>query len=280
MSEKLLKNPGALVNMTRRIAVDAGEIIMDYFDMLIPNDIQQKDDGSPVSLADQKAEELITRRLTDITPGIPIIGEEAKDAGNLPDVSGSEYFWLVDPLDGTKEFLRGSEDFTVNIALIHKGAPVLGVVYQPAAGILYAGHGEHTAIKWSQDTDKEKEIAVRMPPEKGITVVSSRSHGKGDRLDNFLEEFKVQKHITRGSSLKICVIAEGKADLYPRLGPTCEWDTAAGHAVINAAGGCLTKLDGSPFTYGGADPDWLNPEFVVSGFDWFNTEDNDEEPSA
>jgi 3'(2'), 5'-bisphosphate nucleotidase len=268
-ADKLLQNPGALCNMIKRVALEAGEITLKYFEDIDNSGLEEKSDGSPVSLADREAESHIEAALKDITPQILMIGEEAVEQGRAPDLKSAEYFWLVDALDGTKEFISGGEDFTVNIALIHKGAPILGVVYAPAKGMMYAGHGPGTAVRWSQETDKEKLISVRRPPRQGLTVVASLRHGDDARLEQFLSEFKIEKLLKIGSSLKICAVAEGKADLYPRLGPTCEWDTAAGDAVLRSAGGLITNLEGQVLRYGGTDPKFLNPEFVACGFDWF-----------
>lgn len=272
-AKKLLENPEALCNMVRRIALDAGEIVMKYYDGLEDMQVDIKNDESPVTLADREAEMFIQMSLEQLTPDIPVIGEEAAALGKTGSVKDEEYFWLVDPLDGTKEFVNGRDEFTVNIALIKDGRSVLGVVYAPALGELYAGHGPGTAVKWRDETDADKEISVRPYPKGGMTVVASRSYGDDERLDKFLESFKVEKVIKRGSSLKICAIAAGKADIYPRLGPTCEWDTAAGDAVLQAAGGVITDVNGKPLQYGGADPKWLNPEFVACSFEWFQIED-------
>ena len=254
--------------MVRRIAVDAGEIVLQYFDGA-SGPVEHKGDGSPVTLADRKAEAFIQKSLLSVAPEIPVIGEEAAEAGNLPDLKNAEYFWLVDPLDGTKEFIAGGEDFTVNIALVHGNAPVLGVVYAPATGTLYAGYGADSAVRWNRENDKDKSIHVRKPPNEGLTVAASLRHGDDKKLEKFLKEMKVEKILKRGSSLKICAIAEGKADIYPRLGPTCEWDTAAGDAVLRAAGGTITDIDGKPLAYGGRNPKFLNPPFVACSFAWF-----------
>ncbi len=262
--------------MVRRIAMAAGEITMDYFEDAGFSDAEIKADGSPVTKADQEAEIYIRKELERITPGLLFVGEEMAAAGERPDLSGEEFFWVVDPLDGTKEFISGSGDFTVNIALIQNGDPVLGVVYAPAKGELYAGHGEGTAKRWLEDSDKEKEIYVRTIPAKGVTAVASASHGDRQRLDEFLSKFKLAKLAKRGSSLKICMIAAGKADIYPRLGPTCEWDTAAADAVLRSAGGYMTDLQGNNLIYGGADPKFLNPEFVACSFPWFELENSEE----
>lgn len=271
--EKLLENLGALCNMVRRIAIDAGEITLKYLEMTEDMQVDIKNDDSPVTLADREAEAYIQMSLQQITPSIPVIGEEAAALGKLPDFKESEYFWLVDPLDGTKEYISGGGDFTVNIALIRNYEPILGVVYAPYKGEMFAGHGAGTAVKWSEDTNKEKPIKVRNVPKEGMTVVASKSHGDTAKLDKFLEMFKVEKLVKRGSSLKICVIAEGRADIYPRFGPTCEWDTAAGDAVLRSAGGVMTDTEGKPLRYGGFQPRFLNPEFIACSFEWFKEED-------
>lgn len=262
MSKILLHLP-ALCNQIRRVAVEAGNLTLDYFDETGFDDATKKDDGSPVTIADQKAEELIEKALKDITSDVLIVGEEAASDGYRPDLSSHEYFWLVDPLDGTKEFISGSGDYTVNIALVQNNKPVLGVVYAPVHGELYAACGQGTAIRWMEDSEKERSISVRPVPNEGLTIVSSKSHGKGEKLDNFLAHYKIKKQIQRGSSLKMCSIAAGKADMYPRFGLTCEWDTAAAHAILNAAGGVITDIQGRELTYGGADPKFLNPEFIA-----------------
>lgn len=274
--EKLLQNLGALCNMVRRIAIEAGEITLKYLDQSEDMQVDTKNDDSPVTLADREAEAFIQISLEQLTPNIPVLGEEAAAIGKLPDMQSSEYFWLVDPLDGTKEYISGGGDFTVNIALIHRHVPIMGVVYAPYLGTLYAGHGEETALKWNEDSDKEKSISVRPYPKQGMVVVASKSHGDDEKMNRFLEGFKVEKIVKRGSSLKICTIAEGRADMYPRFGPTCEWDTAAAHAVLNAAGGVLTDLDGQALRYGGFRPKFLNPEFIACAFDWHKEEEDSE----
>ena len=261
-SDKLLSYPKALCEQVKRLAVEAGDITLDYFDEG-GVDSQQKEDGSPVTLADQHAEKVIIKGLNEMTPSVPVVGEESMAAGKKPDISKSDYFWLVDPLDGTKEFISGSGDFTVNIALIFNGDPVLGVVYAPYHGLLYAGFGLGTATKWLEDTDIEKKILTRRAPVEGLTVVASKSHGKGEKLDKFLTDYKVKKLLKKGSSLKICAVAAGKADIYPRFGPTCEWDTAAADAILRAAGGVMTDTDGNPLVYGGRREGFLNPEFIA-----------------
>tara|TARA_B100001179_G_scaffold226743_1_gene208241 strand:- start:108 stop:938 length:831 start_codon:yes stop_codon:yes gene_type:complete len=261
-SDRLLSYPKALCEQVKRLAIEAGDLTLDYFDEG-GIDSQQKEDGSPVTLADQHAEKVIIKGLSDITPSVPVVGEESMAAGKKTDLSVSDYFWLVDPLDGTKEFISGSGDFTVNIALIFEGKPFLGVVYAPYHGLLYAGYGEGTATKWLEDTDVEKKIQTRRAPVEGLTVVASKSHGKGEKLDEFLSGYKVKKLLKKGSSLKICAVAAGKADIYPRFGPTCEWDTAAADAILRSAGGLMTDTEGNALTYGGSRDGFLNPEFIA-----------------
>ncbi len=259
----LLKHKQALCNQVRRIAIEAGEITLAYFDEGGFSNSDIKDDGSPVTQADQKAEIYITNALKNILPDVPVVGEEAASEGKCPDLSGERFYWCVDPLDGTKEFISGSGDYTVNIALIEDDRPVLGVVYAPVHGELYAGWGEGTALRWMEDTDSEKSIRTRKAPTEGITVVASKSHGSGEKLDNFLNDYKVKKLVKRGSSLKICAVAAGKADMYPRFGPTCEWDTAAADAVLRSAGGILTDTNNKPLVYRKAANKFLNPEFLA-----------------
>lgn len=270
--DKLLSHPAALCNILRRIAIAAGDITLEYFEGLRDMEVETKSDSSPVTLADRAAEEYIETQLLEILPHVPIIGEEAVSAGDQGEIQNEEWFFLVDPLDGTKEFISGSGEFTVNIALIRNEEPCMGVVYAPAKGELYAGY-ERTALRWTQDSQKDKDIHVRPIPAAGLTVVASKSHGDPEKLDRFLEGFKVNKLIKRGSSLKICAIAAGKADLYPRFGPTCEWDTAAAHAVLSAAGGILTDTKGRPLKYGQGRPGYLNPEFIAGSFEWFAQND-------
>lgn len=262
-SSKILEHLPALCNQIRRLSIEAGEVTLNYFDESGYKGADAKADGSPVTLADQEAEKIIEAALKDITPDVLVVGEEAASEGYRPDLSNEEYFWLVDPLDGTKEFISGSGDYTVNIGLIRNNEPVLGVVYAPAHGELYAACGAGTAIRWMEESDKEKPIMAREAPAEGLTIVSSKSHGSGEKLDNFLSHYKIKKSVKRGSSLKICAVAAGKADMYPRFGPTCEWDTAAAHAVLKSAGGFLTDENGKELSYGGRDPKFLNPEFIA-----------------
>lgn len=257
---KLLAHPPALCNIVRRIAYDAGDIILSHFDESGFAGADEKHDGSPVTVADREAETFICKALTDAVPGVPIISEEAAARGECPSCDGADYFWLVDALDGTRQFIAGDAEFTVNIALVHKGAPILGVVYAPVFGEMYSAHGEGTAARWSEETDKDKPIRVREPRREGLTVMVSK-HGDLAQVETYLEPYKVEKIIRRGSSLKICAIAAGKADMYPRFGATSQWDTAAAHAVLLGAGGDVVDMQGRPLSYGGKT--FANPDFVA-----------------
>lgn len=249
-----------LLPTVRTIAHEAGQVILRFYNDRY--DVATKADGSPVTQADHAAEAVILPALHHLTPGVPVVAEEEVAAGRIPDISGGR-FWLVDPLDGTKEFLNRNGEFTVNIALIEQGLPVLGVVYAPATGALYAGAGPGTAVHWIEGRH-DYPIAVRTPPAEGLTVVASRSHGDPAETDRFLATYTVKNRVSCGSSLKFCTVAAGKADLYPRFGPTSEWDTAAGHAVLLAAGGRVCAGTGADaLRYG--KPDFRNPHFVAYG---------------
>ena len=248
----------ALMLAATDIADRAGRIVLDVY--ASDFDVRRKEDSSPVTEADERAEALILPALRALLPGIPAIGEEAVAGGAGETVTG-ETFWLVDPLDGTKEFLRRNGEFTVNIALVDGRRPVLGVVTAPALGAAYRACGAGTAEKragggWAA-------IRVRPPPAEGLTVVASRSHGDPARLNELAEGMRIAERLTVGSSLKFCLLAEGTADIYPRYGPTSEWDTAAGHAVLLGAGGSVALPDGEALSYG--KPGWRNPEFIARG---------------
>ncbi len=254
-----MTNFAGLLPELKRVAEEAGRETMRFYDA---PDAVWKADGSPVTAADHAAEAVILPVIRALTPDIPVISEEEAAAGVSPEIRGSR-FWLVDPLDGTKEFLKRNGEFTVNIALIEDGMPVLGVVHSPVTGDTYAAAGPGTATLRSGGV--EQVIAVRKPPKEGLTVVASRSHGGGPELEAFLAGLKVAERRSAGSSIKLCLVARGEADLYPRLAPTMEWDIAAGHAVLLGAGGRVETPDGGPFGYG--KPDFRNSHFVAYG-DW------------
>lgn len=253
----------ALTEALIPVVYEAGAAIMEIYASDFA--VERKGDHSPVTAADAAGEKIIVAALSRLTPDLPVVAEEAAAAGQIPEI-GSGPFWLVDPLDGTKEFVRRNGEFTVNIGLIVDGQPVLGLVQAPAQGILYAGwvaaDGSRTGFR--ETASGREEIRCRIPGPDGLTVLSSRSHATSDALQAYLADKTVASITNAGSSLKFCRIAEGQADLYPRFGPTCEWDTAAAHAVLRAAGGSLTQVDGSLFLYGKA-PAFLNPHFIARG---------------
>jgi 3'(2'), 5'-bisphosphate nucleotidase len=245
-------------------AIEAGRAINEIY--RTDFQVQVKADASPVTAADHAAEAIILRHLAAVAPGIPVIAEESVTAGHIPQTAGE--FFLVDPLDGTKEFIHRRGDFTVNIALIRDRAPALGVVYAPATSRLFSGNvGSGKAEQSDQDAyaatrAERKVISVRAVPAAGITAVASRSH-RSPETDSYLSQYTVANLTSVGSSLKFCLVAAGEADLYPRLGPTMEWDTAAGHAVLVAAGGTVIADDASPLRYG--KPEFRNSSFIASG---------------
>lgn len=235
----------------------AGVVVLEVYELgCVARD---KEDGSPVTEADERAQEVILSRLAGIADGIQVVAEEGADSSRSDPPNG--VFWLVDPLDGTKEFLGGNGEFTVNIALIEDHVPVLGVVLAPARERLFAAGPGAGAIV--EDAAGRRAIAARSVPPEGATVVSSRSHGDADALSQFTADRKVADAVSAGSSLKFCLVAAGEADIYPRFGRTMEWDTAAGDAVLRAAGGRVTDLDGNTLTYG--KPGYENPHFVAWG---------------
>jgi 3'(2'), 5'-bisphosphate nucleotidase len=254
-----------LLEAVAALARDAGAVVMAVY--ATDFDVRGKGDSSPVTEADERAEAVILAGLARLAPDIPVVAEEAVAAGRVPDITGGR-FWLVDPLDGTREFVSRNGEFTVNIALIEDGVPVLGVVLAPAvggpSGRLFAGAAGAGA--WVDDAQGRRRIHCRAVPPDGLTVVASRSHGDASALDAFLAGRRVAQLTNAGSSLKLCLIAEGTADLYPRHGRTMEWDIAAGHAVLVAAGGQVWTIDGSaPLAYG--KPGFENPHFFASGPD-------------
>ena len=256
-------NPVELLAGMATLARQAGAVVMAVYATHFA--VRGKGDASPVTEADERAEAVILAGLARLAPGIPVVAEEAVAAGHMPDVSGGR-FWLVDPLDGTKEFISRNGEFTVNIALIDQGVPVAGVVLAPAVGgadgRLFVGAAGHGA--WVEDAQGRRPIACRPVPAEGLTVVASRSHGDAAALDAFLAGRHVAQRADAGSSLKLCLLAEGAADLYPRHGRTMEWDIAAGHAVLAAAGGGVWLIDGSaPLRYG--KPGFENPHFYADG---------------
>ncbi|WP_434052735.1 MAG: 3'(2'),5'-bisphosphate nucleotidase CysQ [Roseibium sp.] len=261
------------ISLLCQLAVRAGEEILKIY--AEPFDVENKADGSPVTKADAAAERIILAGLGNAFPGIPVIAEESVEAGNLPEVA--DVYFLVDPLDGTKEFLKKNGEFTVNIALIEKGVPVFGVVSAPALGEIYWGGQSLSSdaaapcafkarIEGGLLADVEA-VKVRTPPPGGLSVLASRSH-LSEETSALIDRLNVAERLSVGSSLKLCWVAAGKADLYPRLAPTMQWDIAAGDAVVRAAGGAVVlAADGSDFVYSvpvnATKDDLRNPHFIA-----------------
>lgn len=248
------------------IALKAGAKIMDIYKAGFS--VDTKSDASPVTEADGAAEAIILAELAKLSPEIPVVAEEAVSKGDVPETD--KLFYLVDPLDGTREFISRNGEFTVNIALIEEGVPVAGVVYAPALGEIFwgaQGKGAFRAAVQAGVIGTQQAIRVRKAPT-AVTAIGSRSHGS-EETSAWLRQYVVNDFVAAGSSLKFCRVAEGAADLYPRHGRTMEWDTAAGDAVLRAAGGLVTTLDGQPLTYGKrarADAtDFANPYFIAYG---------------
>ncbi len=249
----------ALIEPVVALARKAGDAILEVY--ATDFDVQAKDDESPLTQADMAAHNIIEQGLNELTPTVPIISEESGLPGFEVRSQWMRY-WLVDPLDGTKEFVNRNDEFTVNIALIDNNRPTLGVVHIPVMNKTYTGFEGGGATVRSGD-DAPKTIAVATASATPVRVVGSRSH-RGASLDAFLERLGNYDMHPMGSSLKFCVIAEGGADIYPRLGLTSEWDTAAAQAVVEQAGGAVLQLDGRPLDYN-AKADILNPHFLVRG---------------
>lgn len=250
-----------------RAAFLAGKAILDIY--RAGPDTRYKADRSPVTEADEEAERIILAELARDCPDIPVIAEESVAAGRVPSIEGCSFI-LVDPLDGTKEFINRHKDFTVNIALIEEGKPVLGVVYAPALRVAYlGGHGSAMKLIVGDDlTISSRERISARPVETPPICVASRSHSSVE-TETFLKQSGASDIRSIGSSLKFCLLAEGAADLYPRFGRTMEWDTAAGDAVLRAAGGSTMDLNGEPLRYGKTgEPgmvDFANPDFIACG---------------
>ncbi|HEY4115345.1 MAG TPA: 3'(2'),5'-bisphosphate nucleotidase CysQ [Rhizomicrobium sp.] len=248
------------------IACNAGEIILRHYDSGV--EARRKEDQSPVTAADEDAEAFILAELRQRWPDVPIIAEEEVAAGKMTSIGAR--FFLVDPLDGTKEFISLNGEFTVNIAEIENGNPIRGVVYAPAKDRLFLGERGAGAFELTTARGTPPQFAAarpiraRTPAADGLVAVASRSH-RDYNTEEYLRKFPVKDFVAAGSSLKFCLIATGEADIYPRLGRTMEWDTAAGHAVLDAAGGHITTIDGRPFTYGKVEEKFANQFFVARG---------------
>jgi 3'(2'), 5'-bisphosphate nucleotidase len=258
-----------LANGLFGVALAAARVQMSYFAAGVA--VETKADHSPVTVADHRSEEIILAGLARLAPGVPVIAEEAVTAGRIPHI-GSEFF-LVDPLDGTKSFIKGRPSFTINVALIEDRRPTFGLLYAPAMADFYVTLGPTEAANAALDPQTApptlaeaglKPIRTRVPDPHALYALVSQTH-LTRATERFLEGYNVIERRALASSLKFGLIARGEADLYPRVGPTSEWDTAAGHAVLAAAGGTVTTLDGAPLTYGNAERAFVNPDFVAWG---------------
>ena len=246
-----------IIQSVIEITKQAGAVIMDVYKTNF--EIHIKNDKSPVTEADTRANDIITAGLLNIAPDIPVLSEEGRDI-SFEERSKWESFWLVDPLDGTKEYIKKNDEFTVNIAYMENNKPIFGVVYAPALDELYWGSIEKGAFK-SVAGDSFNPIRVKSELNDPIQIATSRSH-PSPKMDNFLAQFDTFDLHPMGSSLKICSVADGTVHFYPRLGPTMEWDTAASHALINSAGGELIRY-GTNLTLEYNKEDLLNPEFIA-----------------
>jgi len=262
-----LSDPSSAVLTLADIAWRAGEIVLRYYaDEHIA--ARRKSDQSPVTEADEAAEQFILAELERVSPGVSVVAEEQTAAGRVQEIG--HRFYLVDPLDGTKEFLNRNGEFTINIAEIEGGRPLRGVVFAPAIGRLFYGDRNLGAFEIATEPGQRpdfrsaKKIAARKAPGDGLVAVASRSH-RDHKTDEYLAHYPVKEFVTAGSSLKFCLVAAGEADIYPRHGRTMEWDTAAGQAVLEAAGGSVKTLDGRPFVYGKTDERFANQFFVARG---------------
>ena len=250
-----------IVAVMRRLALDAGARIMDIYEA-DDFEVRSKSDDSPVTLADEAADAIISDGLREAFPEMMLVTEEQAATHS----ARGDTFLIVDPLDGTKEFVHRRGDFTVNIALVEKGVPTRGVVYAPAKGRMFFTRADGQSVEESGAFDKAevgetREITVSNPDNSALMVVASKSH-RDQATDDYIGKYAVRDMTSAGSSLKFCLVATGEADLYPRLGRTMEWDTAAGHAVLNGAGGAVVRFDDlSPLTYG--KEDFANPFFIA-----------------
>ncbi|MEQ8734419.1 MAG: 3'(2'),5'-bisphosphate nucleotidase CysQ [Rhodospirillaceae bacterium] len=264
MTSLTLKDLESYADQLEPTVLEAGRAIMAVYETDF--DVDTKEDNSPVTAADEASEAIILRDLARIAPEIPVVAEEQCAAEGFPEFEGTT-FWCVDAMDGTKEFIKRRGDFTVNIGLLVEGVPALGLVYAPVHKTLYRGaicpHTGKRSAFVVRDGQRSV-LAVRDIPSDGLTVVGSASHQVKDAMDDYLAGQDVKEMIAVGSSLKFCLVAEGKADVYPRFGPTCEWDIAAGHAVLRAAGGSVKTFDGDDLPYKKEAANYLNGTFLAA----------------
>lgn len=257
----------ALVEALTILVSQAGRTILDVTAQ--PIVVRHKEDQSPVTAADEAAQAVILDGLAKLMPGVPIVSEEQSERPSAATLT--DLFVLVDPLDGTREFVAGRDEYTVNLAVIEKGEPLLGLVFLPARALMYCGFSDIIAERLQLAAGDPparareiKNIRARTRPASGLVAAVSRSH-RDTATETFLGKLPLARRIASGSSLKFGLLAEGEADVYPRLAPTHEWDIAAGHAVLAAAGGTVLRPDGTKLTYGHADAGFLVPGFVAWG---------------
>jgi 3'(2'), 5'-bisphosphate nucleotidase len=272
---RILTHLPAVANIVRRVALEAGAEIMNHYSPVgYQGEVMTKPDGSSVTAADYAADVIIWDGLQAAFPGVPIVSEERTDKIDFAAIEQSPYYWLVDPLDATKRFRTGHPDFCINIALMHHDQPIMGVVYGPALQEGFVGYLGETpgAIRWHDERDTEHDLTVREIPRDGLTVLTSSSHAATPVFQSMLDQIKLAKRIQKGGALKFCDIAAGRADLYVRFRGNSYWDTAAGAAILRAAGGHVLGLDGKDLTYSRdrktfehtgliacADPDYILP---------------------
>ena len=260
-------NLAGLIEPVTQLAQEAGHRVLKLFRSEALG-VDYKSDRTPVTEADQAAHDHIVSGLMRLTPAIPVLSEESSPEQHGMRRSDWDWHWLVDPLDGTREFIRGSEEFTVNIALIRGDRPVLGVVDVPAKGSVYLAHEGGGAFLRAAGSGVSESIAARQPAARPFRVLASRSHA-ASAVELYVGALGVSRRRAVASSLKFCLIARGEADIYPRLGPISEWDSAAGQAVLECAGGAVIDLQGRPLRY--RKPSTLNPPFIACGdpaHDW------------
>ena len=259
---------GELGRVLLPAALRAARLELDYFrsDLVV----EHKADASPVTAADQEAEAIVLEALAEVAPQVPVIAEEQYSAGIIPEVAGT--LFLVDALDGTRAFVKGHTDFTINVALVVDQTPVFGMILLPVTGEFYittkSGAAAYATLDVGADVTYDElcltEIRTRAPDPSALVVSLSNAH-PSRRLEAELSDKPIAGRVEAGSSLKFCRVAEGKADFYPRLGSICEWDIAAGHAIVRAAGGEVTALDGGPLRYGNCAAKYRTPPFVAWG---------------
>ena len=246
-----------------KISYEAGALIMDIYNNKF--EVNYKEDNSPVTKADRSAEEFILKKLSNIFPDTPIISEESYSNKFIPDCD--KKFFLVDPLDGTKEFIKKNDEFTINIAFINEGYTEIGFINAPAKNEIFFNDGKKSYIIKTKPKDEislqeAKQIRVSEQKQKGLIATISRSHS-GKEIENYLKDFDIEKVNYVGSSYKFCLIASGEAHIYPRMSPTCEWDTAAGHAILKTAGGNVNLFSGEELRYGFRGNNFINPNFIA-----------------